>query len=30
MVKMGIWVMEPFLPSIRPALSYMVAKSVYM
>ncbi|BAS98299.1 Os06g0568101 [Oryza sativa Japonica Group] len=27
---MGIWVMEPDLPSIRPARSYMVARSVYI
>ena len=27
--KIGIWVIEPFLPWTRPALSYMVDKSVY-
>ena len=29
MVRIGIWVMEPSAPLIRPALSYMEAKSVY-
>ena len=29
-VKIGICVMEPLRPSTLPALSYIVAKSVYM
>ena len=29
MVRMGIMVMDPSLPILRPARSYMVARSVY-
>ena len=29
-VKIGICVMEPFLPSIRPARSWIVASSEYL
>jgi hypothetical protein len=28
-VRMGTWVIEPFLPSTRPARSYSVERSVY-
>lgn len=30
MVRIGICVIEPFRPSILPARSYIVARSVYM
>ena len=30
MIRMGTWVMLPFLPCTLPALSYMVARSVYL